>query len=143
MAKAIIDASNMALGRMASVVAKRALKGESIEIVNSEKCFISGGRKDILGKFQTRQGMQAKGNPNLGGPKYPRMPHMIVKRAIRGMLPYKRERGRTAFKNIIVHIGIPKELEGQKFEVIEDARIKANASKMGIDEISRMLGARW
>ncbi|MEM2976009.1 MAG: uL13 family ribosomal protein, partial [Candidatus Bathyarchaeia archaeon] len=39
---AIIDASGLILGRMASEVAKRLLQGENIMIINAEKAVVSG-----------------------------------------------------------------------------------------------------
>ncbi|MCX8158546.1 MAG: 50S ribosomal protein L13 [Candidatus Diapherotrites archaeon] len=139
----VIDAKDLVLGRMCSVVAKRALKGEDIKIVNSEKCVIIGGRQTIFNKYKTRKDMKTKGNPIKGGPKYPKMPHLIVKRAIRGMLPYKKETGRKALKRIKVYIGIPNELKDSKFETIEEAKAPLNKSAVYIEEISKRLGARW
>ncbi|RLI06236.1 50S ribosomal protein L13, partial [Candidatus Bathyarchaeota archaeon] len=42
MKRSVIDASGLILGRMASIVAKRLLEGEQIEIVNAEKAVVSG-----------------------------------------------------------------------------------------------------
>ncbi len=39
----VIDADGLLLGRMASVVAGRALAGEEIAIVNAEKAIVSAG----------------------------------------------------------------------------------------------------
>ena len=44
----IIDANNLILGRMATFIAKQALLGEDIKIVNCEKAVITGDRKEIL-----------------------------------------------------------------------------------------------
>ena len=44
----IIDASNLILGRMASVVAKRLLQGENIIVVNAEKAVVSGKKKAVV-----------------------------------------------------------------------------------------------
>jgi len=49
----IVDASNMILGRMVSYVAKKALLGEKVDIVNCEKAVITGNgaqglQKDLL-----------------------------------------------------------------------------------------------
>ena len=43
----IIDASNLLLGRLASIIAKRLLSGEEIIVVNAEKAVISGNRENI------------------------------------------------------------------------------------------------
>ncbi|HKI76467.1 MAG TPA: 50S ribosomal protein L13, partial [Candidatus Bathyarchaeia archaeon] len=38
----IVDASNLILGRMASYVAKKALDGKSMVVINAERAVISG-----------------------------------------------------------------------------------------------------
>ena len=41
------------------------------------------------------------------GPKFPRRPDAIIRRIIRGMLPYKKDKGVQAFKRINVEVGVP------------------------------------
>ncbi len=121
---AIIDASGAILGRLASEVAKRALKGEEIIIINAEKAVISGNKEAVVEKYLHRRQI---GNPKKG-PFFPKRPDLIVKRAIRGMLPYKRKRGKEALKRIKVFIGVPEELNINP-EKVERA-------KKGIEDIS-------
>lgn len=47
----IINGEGLLLGRMASIVAKRALNGETIAIVNAEKAIISGSRARVLSLY--------------------------------------------------------------------------------------------
>jgi len=75
------------------------------------------------------------------GPFFPRMPDMIVKRTIRGMIPYQTPHGRAAFKRLKCYIGIPKEFEGKKFEVIKEAE-KQPVDFIAVEELSRSLGAK-
>ena len=82
----LIDGTNLILGRIATVAAKRALEGETISIVNCEKIIITGSPRRLYEKFKE---MQDKGGP-YKGPFFPKMPDRIVKRVIRGMLPYKK-----------------------------------------------------
>ena len=69
---------------------------------------------------------------------------MIVRRTVRGMLPYKRPKGRDAFKRVKCHIGIPSGFEGKKFEVIPEAHIsKLSYPKyIKMHDLSRSLGAK-
>ena len=120
----IIDASGAILGRLASEVAKRALKGEEIIIINAEKAVISGNKEAVLEKYLHRRRI---GNPKKG-PFFPKRPDLIVKRAIRGMLPYKKKRGKEALKRIRVFIGVPEELD------IEAERVEK--AKKRVDDIS-------
>jgi ribosomal protein uL13 len=112
----IIDGKNTVLGRLASYVAKEALKGEEIIVVNCNKIIISGSRKNLVEEFQQKRkrvGFSQK------GPKYSKDSEKIVKRTIRGMLPDHREgRGRVAFKKIKCYQEIPeKYLESKKISL--------------------------
>jgi large subunit ribosomal protein L13 len=133
----IIDASGAILGRLSTFTAKRLLKGEEIAVVNSEKAIISGKKSTIKNKYKQKRevGTYRK------GPFYPRMPDMIVKRTIRGMIPYQTPHGRTAFKKLKCYIGVPKEFEGKKFETIKTAE-KQPVDYVTIKELSKSLGAK-
>ena len=127
----MIDAENAVLGRLARDVAKQALQGRKIDIVNSEKAIILGNRVDIIEKYRAKR---ARGGTGLKGPFFSSDPEKILKRTIRGMINYKEGRGRLAFKRVKCFVGIPKELEGKKI-------IKAGRGKTGIslDKISKTL----
>jgi len=108
----IIDGKKAVLGRLASYVAKEALKGEEIVVLNCEQVIITGNKKDIKGKFDAKRNRSGSGQK---GPQHSILSHMIVKRTIRGMLPNHRTgRGREAFKKIKCYVGIPKEFEESK-----------------------------
>jgi len=115
--EAVIDAEDLILGRMASVVAKRLLNGERIIIVNAEKAVISGKRLSII--REAKEFLQV--GHHRKGPFHPRRPDQIVKRTIRGMLPRKKPRGKDALKRLRVYIGVPKELEDRRKETIPEA----------------------
>jgi len=108
----IIDGTNAVLGRLASYVAKQALKGEEFAIVNCGQIIITGNRKNIEEKqFASRQRVGS----GQKGPKISRLAHLIVKKTIRGMLPnYRKGRGKQAFQRIKCYVGIPKEFEDKK-----------------------------
>jgi large subunit ribosomal protein L13 len=105
----VIEGKGAVLGRLASFVAKEALKGEEISVINCGQVIITGNKKTTEKEFlqkRSRFGHSQK------GPKHPATSEKIVKRAIRGMLPNFREgRGRMAFKRIRCYVSIPKELE--------------------------------
>ncbi len=103
----IIDANNLILGRLASYVAKLVLEGEEVRIVNCEKAVITGNRNSIRDNFVRKIN---RGLPHWG-PFYPRRPDLIMKRAIRGMLPRKKEKGRKALKRVLCYIGFPDEIK--------------------------------
>lgn len=134
----IINAENLILGRMASCAAKKALLGEKVEIVNAEKAVIVGTKDAILAKYKRKMEM---GNP-FKGPFFPREPSRFVKRTIRGMLPYKQEKGRKALKNVRCYNGVPSSFEGQKIETIEKINVvRLNKTKfLKVRDISGLLG---
>jgi large subunit ribosomal protein L13 len=136
MAEAIINAEGLILGRLASHVAQRLLAGEEIIIVNAEKALITGGKDDIIAHFRHRRDVGS----GRKGPLYPRTPHMMLKRTVRGMLPFKKPRGRTAYKRLKVHISVPRELEKKKFQTIEGATELSTQRYMTLGEVSQVLG---
>lgn len=106
----IINAEGKILGRMASYAAKSALLGEKVIIVNAEKALISGSKKNFMMEARRKIGIRNWGNPRRG-PFLMSRPDNFVRRTIRGMLPYSKNRygarGREAFKRIFVFIGVP------------------------------------
>lgn len=131
----VYDATDHVAGRLATVVAKRLLEGDRVVVLNSEKARILGSQDAIKRRyhFKTHIGNERK------GPFHPRMPHLILKRTVRGMLPYQKPRGREALKRLICHIGVPDEFKDKQGEVIEEAK-KPAAPGMSLAAISRYLG---
>jgi len=116
----IINAENLILGRMASIVAKRLLKGEKIIIVKTEKAVFSGKKKS---KVREAKEFLEVGHPKKG-PVHYRRPDRIVRRTVRGMLPYKQSKGKQAYKRLKVFIGIPEELKDRKMETLAEVHAK-------------------
>ena len=132
----IVDGKDLILGRLSSVVAKKLLNGENVVVLNAEKIIISGKNKPIIKKYMERV---VRGDP-YHGPFFPRMPDKIVYRAIRGMLPYKKPRGRNALKKLRVCIDIPNEYKNRKFEAVDQAKSNLTCKTMSIKKISNLLG---
>jgi large subunit ribosomal protein L13 len=135
----VIDASGHVMGRLSSFVAKRLLQGEEIHIVNAEKAIITGDSDSIFKEYQTMReiGSQRK------GPFPPKRPDRILKRTVRGMIPYQKPRGRAAFKKLRVHIGVPSELEKEKLERIEKACEITTPHYIQLAELSKRLGSKF
>lgn len=106
----VINGENAVLGRLASRTAKSLLKGEEVSIINAGKIIITGDRKLILNRYLERRRM---GSPQ-HGPFFPKKPDHIVRRTVRGMLPYKTARGRQAMKRLHVYTAAPAGLEAKK-----------------------------
>lgn len=138
----IYDAENQILGRLSSVIAKKLLEGEKVFVVNVEKACIAGNPKYTIKKYLERI---HRGDPK-HGPFFPKQPEGIFRRAVRGMLPIKKPKGRKAFKNLRVFVRIPEELKDKKFEKIEEANVlKLKCKYITLGELATLIGAkkRW
>ena len=134
-AETVVDARDCVMGRVASQVAERALDGERIAVVNAERAVITGTEEDVFETFQARR---EQGSDR--GPAYPRRPDEILKRSIRGMLPYKKPRGREALENVRVYLGNPYEADA---EVLEDTSLDrlSTIKFVSLGDVSEHLGA--
>jgi large subunit ribosomal protein L13 len=114
----VFDANGKVAGRLASVVAKHVMLGRKVAVVNAERAIISGNKKVIIDNYKTRVNLKNKANPD-HSPYWPRRPDMLLKRIIRGMLPYRMPRGKNAYRNLRVFMGMPDEFKGAKVIEIE------------------------
>ena len=131
----IINAEDTIIGRLASVVAKRILMGENIIIVNAEKGLISGDPGSIAKKYLQKYHIKTKSNP-LKGPFYPRKPEQILKKTIRGMLPYRKTRGKEAYKRLKVYANIPSIFQDKEIEIpVESQRNNPKSSYISLGEL--------
>ena len=131
----IINAEDAIIGRLASVVAKRLLLGENIIIVNAEKGLISGNPGTIAKKYLQRYHIKTKSNP-LKGPFYPRKPDQVLKRTIRGMLPYRKARGKEAYKRLKVFANIPVIFNDKDIEIpLKSQRNNTKSSYISLGEL--------
>jgi len=132
---AIINADELIIGRMASIIAKRLLNGEEIIIVNAEKAVLSGKRKIMEAKEFLEVGHPKR------GPFHYRRPDRIVRITVRGMLPYRQPKGKQAYKRLKVFIGIPDELKDRKMETLVDARAeKLTCPYFTVGEFAKEIG---
>jgi len=131
----------MILGRMASMVAHRLMAGDEIAVVNAEKAVISGTKARV---FATYERKRSRGSRE-GGPFFPRRPDHLVKRTIRGMLPYKRETGREAFHRVKVYVGVPREFAGMEMESFPEAHVSRLSSPryVTVGAVSTFMGAKY
>ena len=129
----VINADNCVAGRLASYVAKRLLKGEEIIIVNAEKAIITGNPKAIEAFFDERI---KRGDP-YHGPFYPKKPERILRRIVRGMLPFHKPRGRDAYRRLKVYVAVPEEYKNEQAEVIGKARSRTESKFVYLQDITK------
>lgn len=121
--KIILDAEGAVFGRLCSFAAKKALEGHEIIIINSEKAIISGNKADTIAKYLKIRRMGGRSSQK--GPKYPKVPYIMLKRGIRGMLPdFKKGQGKLAFSRVRCFNQFPEEYKNQK--IIKSGKTKPN-----------------
>ena len=136
--KIIINAENLVLGRLATFVAKKAMQGDEVDIINADKAVITGKKDLILKKYLHRR---ERGDPH-HGPYFPREPELIVRRTIRGMIPYKQTKGMTAYRNVKCYNGIPSGFKDKEFFVLENAKLKGNIMQyMEVGRLAKLMGS--
>jgi large subunit ribosomal protein L13 len=135
----ILDATDLIVGRFATVVAKKALLGETVDIVNCEHAILTGNKREIIERYKRKRRM---GVP-LQGPYFPKLPDRLVRRVIRGMLPYKKPKGKDAFQRVMCHIGVPEKFNG-KLTTLEGANVKKlpNVKYLEVGKICKEIGAK-
>jgi large subunit ribosomal protein L13 len=127
----VVDASNLILGRMASYVAKKALSGNRVVVLNAERAVISGTKERVVARAKLKLKTRTLGNLEKS-PTHPRKPDGYVRRVIRGMLPWKKPSGKQAFHRVKVYIGTPDEYRDRSATKIADAE----ASKLRVPYIT-------
>jgi large subunit ribosomal protein L13 len=135
----VVDARDCILGRVASKVAQRALDGETVAVINAEHAVVTGNEESTFDKYRTRRDLGSDRGPN-----YPLRPDGIFKRTIRGMLPYKKTRGREALQSVRVYVGNPYEHNDDHESVVLDGTSLDRLSNINfttLGAVSEDLGA--
>ena len=135
----VIDASGCIMGSLASHAAKSLLNGDEIHIINAEEAVISGNKDSVIGEYVEKRQL----NHPRKGPFYPRMPHLMLKRAVRGMIPYQKPRGREAFKRLRVDIGKPASINNEKIVTVDKAQMNDNTKYVSLGDVTKILGAKF
>lgn len=133
----VIDATGAPLGRLSSLLAKQLLDGEEIAVVNAEQAVIVGRRREIEKRYLSKREV---GGTKRKGPYFPRRPDQILKRTVRGMLPYQQPRGRQALKNLKAYIGVPQQLADVQPERLADTTTSPHIT---LKQLSTFLGVTW
>lgn len=114
----LVNADGLIVGRMCSKVAKRLLNGEEVIILNAEKAVFSGKKKS---KVAEAKEFLDVGAPRRG-PFHYRRPDRFLRKTVRGMLPFKLPKGKSAYKRLKVFMGVPLELKDQQLITFAEAQ---------------------
>lgn len=137
MTERYIDGSNLIAGRLATYAAKQALLGDNIKIVNAQKVILTGKKEIILKKFQHRRSL---GKPQKG-PFFHRNPDRLLRRMIRGMVPYHQSKGKSAYQRVMCYVGVPDFFKDKKFETLSLAQLSKTKSVryISLGELSKLI----
>jgi large subunit ribosomal protein L13 len=113
-----VNAEGLIVGRMCSKVAKRLLNGEEVIILNAEKAVFSGKKKS---KVLEAHIFLEVGAP-MRGPFHYRRPDRFLRKTVRGMVPYKLPKGKSAYKRLKVFMGVPIEFKDQTMITFDEAQ---------------------
>jgi len=140
----VIDGRELVLGRLASFVAKKLLEGERVTVLNAEHVVISGKVDATLNSYKAWLATRNVANPRKG-PFHPKRPEDIVRRAIRGMLPYSKPRGIAAFRRLRVYLGVPEDFSGKEMVQVPRASLAELGTKrfIKVGELSKKLGGSF
>ena len=133
----LIDGTDKVLGRLASQAAKLLLNENNVVVVNAERVVITGHERDLTTKYKQRIELKDKANPE-HSPYWPRRSDMFVKRVVRGMLPYKKPKGKAAFRRLRVYVGFPEEFKAFDVESKKPSQIFERT--MTIKQLTEKLG---
>ena len=113
-----VNAEGLIVGRMCSKVAKRLLNGEEVIILNSEKAVFSGKKKSKV--LEAHKFLEV-GAP-MRGPFHYRRPDRFLRKTVRGMVPFRLPKGKSAYKRLKVFMGVPIEFKDQAMITFDEAQ---------------------
>ncbi len=135
----VIDADGNILGRLCTTISKKILTGEDVVVVNAEKAIVTGSREEVFALYKQKKDR----GKVIHGPFYPRRADLIFKRTVRGMLPWDRPIGRTAYRKLKVYVGVPKEFEAAEKVKFEGATGRLSRDRyVTLSEVSQFLGSK-
>ncbi len=134
-----IDGTELILGRLSSWLAKRLLAGEKITVVNAQSLIISGRKSFLIESHLQKRARATHTNPRRG-PFYPRYPDRILRRTVRGMLPWKTSSGKLAYRKLSAYIDMPENLSDKEFISVPEAKRNLSNRYMTVGELSKAIG---
>jgi large subunit ribosomal protein L13 len=136
----VLDAKNQILGRFASYVAKQAIQGNRVVVLNAEKAVISGRKSNIVEEAKRRLETRTLGTQS-HAPVHQRRPDLYLRRVVRGMLPWDKPKGRAAFHRVWVFMGIPQEYADKNAARVPHADASGLVSSyMTLEDLAKEIG---
>ena len=125
---------------MASYAAKNALSGNMVVVLNAEKAIISGRKSSIVEEAKRRLKTRTLANQTTA-PVHQRRPDLYFRRVVRGMLPWKKPKGKAAFHRVFVFMGVPEEYSKKKAARVPEADAsKLRTAYMTLEDLAKEIG---
>merc|ERR1711994_173460 len=142
----VVDGRGHLMGRLASIVAKFILSGNKVVVVRCEGINMSGNFYRNKLKYLKFLRLRCNVKPTRG-PFHFRAPSKIFWRTVRGMVPYKSERGKAALKRLQTFEGVPPPYDKKKKMVIPSAlkvlRLKPGRKFCSLGRLSHEVGWKY
>ena len=133
----LIDATDKILGRFCSQIAKLALLGHHIVIINAKDAIISGTKNNIHENFLSKLNISTATNPRRG-PFWSRRPDTFMRAVIKKMLPRKKYRGKEAYTRVHVYISNIPERFKKRYQKLTPIEIN-NADKKRLSYYNKFI----
>lgn len=140
----VIDGKGHIMGRLAAVVAKELLNGQRVVVVRAEQLVLSGLLYNRRVEHLEWKGKNSNTNPRRGGPYHYKAPAKLMWKCIKGMLPRKTARGKSALERLKVFEGCPFPYSNIKKTYVPKAlkvvRLKFGRKSTTLGELSTSVG---
>jgi len=135
----VVNAEGLIVGRMSSKIAKLLLNGNEVIILNAEKAIFSGKRKSKIAEAHL---FLEVGAPERG-PFHYRRPDRFLRKTVRGMLPFKQPKGKSAYKRLKAYMGVPLEFKNKEMVTfIEASAADLKGPRLTLGELATEIGWR-
>ena len=113
--------------------------GAEMKLTGFEQIIITGNKRSLIKDYTQRRARATHTNPRRG-PFFPRFPDRILRRTVRGMLPWKTTSGRLAYRRLSAYINIPDKIAEKDFGTLPDATGKSLKAYMTVGELAKEIG---
>jgi large subunit ribosomal protein L13 len=98
---------------------------------------VTGERDMVFAEFKAKvdRGQIRK------GPYYPRRADLLLKRTIRGMIPWTTTSGRDAYRRVHVFVGMPEQFQDVEKQTIENAMRLRTGKYTTLGAVAKFLGS--
>ena len=113
------------------------LNGEEVIILNAEKAVFSGKKKSKV--LEAHKFLEV-GAP-MRGPFHYRRPDRFLRKIVRGMVPFRLPKGKSAYKRLKVFMGVPIEFKDQTMITFDEAQsINLKGPHFTLGELAKEIG---